>query len=114
MEQKPIEQVAAEKYPYRDFLLAKSDAEQAEIDQHNRLAVVKRLTFLDGIKYAQSQQPMWREIEPNEEYDCVIAKWKETGVHRIDWCVDGAWLISRGYTHYLASEELLKLPVEKK
>jgi len=111
---KTVEQMAAEKYPFRDFLTAKSDSEQKEIDRHNRAATLQRLGFIDGYTHAQQSQPMWREIEDGEDYEQCLVKSDEKRIRFIDWCDGGNYLLYIGYTHYLSSDDLLKLPTEKK
>lgn len=111
MEQKTVEQIAAEKYPFRDFLTAKSDAGQSLIVQHNRAATLQRLGFIDGYTTAQQSQPMWREIEGGGVYFNAIVRNDD---YVTTYSTSGRTLLSLGYTHYLSSEDLLKLPTEKK
>jgi len=106
---KTVEQIATEKYPYRDFLTAKSDAEQAEIDSHNRNSTLKRLGFIDGYTTAQQSQPMWREIEMDREYEYVVVRTEMGSISQFDYA-GGAFLAELGYTHYLSLDDLLKLP----
>jgi len=107
---KTVEQIAAEKYPFRDFLTAKSDAEQSEIDRHNRTVTLKRLGFIDGYTTAQQSQPMWREIEMDREYEYVVVRTEMGSISQFDYA-GGAFLAELGYTHYLSSEDLLRLPI---
>lgn len=106
---KTVEQIAEEKYPFRDFLTAKSDAEQAEIDSHNRNATLKRLGFIDGYTTAQQSQPMWREIEGDEIYEETIFKNADGNITY--YSARGRNIIELGYTHYLSSDDLLRLPL---
>ena len=99
MEQKTVEQIAAEKYPYW-VKKADNNNDLAEIDRHNRNATLQRLSFIDGFTTAQQSQPMWREIEVD-----VTKLEKQTIYH-------GGY--KDGYTHYLSSEDLLKLPTHTK
>lgn len=89
---KTVEQIAEELYPNR----------------------VDAALFLNGYSYAQQSQPMWREIEGDGEYyGCAVKK----GVEQVKifmWDISGDYLLNLGYTHYLSSEDLLRLPVEKK
>jgi len=89
MEEKTVEQIAVELYPNR----------------------VDAALFLNGVSYAQQSQPMWREINDKLYYDMVHMRNKTSCILR-----SGAgWeLLRDGYTHYLSSEDLLRLPVEKK
>lgn len=112
MEQKTIEQIAAEKYPF-DSRKVQSNDDWKVIDATNRAATLQRLGFIDGYNHAQQSQPMWREIEADKRYEDVFVMLDE------DWeyfhaKIYGWDLLSDGYTHYLSSEELLKLPTEKK
>ena len=111
---KKVEQIANDKYPFLEPKKTDSEDWKMHCDSVNRKVMVQRVSFIDGYTQAQQSQPMWREIDRNEEYDYIFAKWKETDVHNIDWCVDGPWLINNGYTHYLSSDDLLRLPTEKK
>ena len=71
-----------------------------------------RKGYKDGFTHAQQSQPMWREIEGGKEYRDVLVKSDDYNDYYYN--TDGERLILDGYTHYLASEDLLKLPVEKK
>lgn len=98
MEQKTVEQIA------HDHAM-KADAGQQETAKYS---------FIDGYTTAQQSQPMWREIEVDREYyGCAVKK----GVEQVKifmWDISGDYLLNLGYTHYLSSEDLLKLPTEKK
>lgn len=85
---KAIEQIAAEKHP------SKIDA----------------AIFLNGVAYAQQSQPMWREIEEDRVYEYLVVRPEMGSISQFDY-VTGAFLIGLGYTHYLSSEELLRLPI---
>lgn len=113
MEQKTVEQIASEKYPFLEYGSNK-DHWIAHVDSHNRNATLQRLGFIDGYTTAQQSQPMWREIEAFGEYDCCIVTSEEKRIKMVDWCAEGSYLLSQGYTHYLSSDDLLKLPTEKK
>jgi len=56
---------------------------------------------------------MWREIEGDKDYENVIVKTEEGRVEQYQ-DLHGQVLRAHGYTHYLSSEDLLKLPTEKK
>lgn len=64
-----------------------------------------------GYTTAQQSQPMWREIEPTLYYDTRYMRNKDSAVLRSG---SGWELLRDGYTHYLSSDDLLKLPTEKK
>lgn len=68
--------------------------------------------FAKGVLYAQQSQPMWREIEDYKDYKNVLVRKGKDILEIVEWT--GMDLINLGYTHYLSSEDLLKLPVEKK
>lgn len=85
-----VEQIAADMNPYRN------DA----------------ALFLNGVSYAQQSQPMWREIEYGVKYQNVILK-KGNETQVVLSCY-GQDVQVMGYTHYLSSEDLLRLPTEKK
>ena len=108
---KTVEQIAAEKYPFLESKKTDSEDWKMHCDSVNRKVMVQRVSFIAGYTTAQQSQPMWREIEASKEYMGTMVKGKRgcTFVHA--W---GDWLISQGYTHYLSSEDLLKLPTEKK
>lgn len=74
-----------------------------------------RKGYKDGYTTAQQSQPMWREIEPNERYCNIFATKLDCGAYSsITVRIKGSALLNTGYTHYLSSEDLLKLPIEKK
>ena len=62
---------------------------------------------------AQQSQPMWREIEGTERYYRVIVS-ADLSTPVFFREIGGRYLLDDGYTHYLSSDDLLKLPVEKK
>ena len=111
MEQKTVEQIAEEKYPF-DSRKVQSNDDWKVIDATNRAATLQRLGFIDGFNHAQQSQPMWREIEADKEYRDVLVKSDDYNDYYYN--TDGERLILDGYTHYLASDDLLNLPVEKK
>lgn len=88
---KKVEQIAAEIYPNR----------------------VDAALFLNGYDYARQSQPMWREIEADKLYRRVLVRNPDNGYEYIESDM-GYDITDRYYTHYLASEDLLKLPVESK
>lgn len=93
---KTVEQIAAELNPYRP------EADRYEGWEQG---------FITGTEHAQQSQPMWREIEPMEHYlDTMILGKGRNPVACSSQL--GGKLIELGYTHYLSSEELLKLPTE--
>lgn len=93
---KTVEQIAAELNPYRP------EADRYEGWEQG---------FITGTEHAQQSQPMWREIEPHKEYSKVIVR---NASEKAAGSGYGRSFIRRGYTHYLSSEDLLKLPIEKK
>ena len=103
MEQKQIEQVAADLW--KEEKLNWSFGEHGETNPKEFFS----RGVVAGFNHAQSQQPMWREIKPNEDYIDVIVQMHNdvTGYYN----VSGKKLLAHGYTHYLASEELLRLPI---
>lgn len=110
MEQKTVEQIAAEKYPF-DSRKVQSNDDWKVIDATNRAATLQRLGFIDGYNHAQQSQPMWREIEPTLYYDTRYMRNKDSAILRSG---SGWELLRDGYTHYLTSEDLLKLPTHTK
>lgn len=70
-----------------------------------------RSGYITGYTTAQQSQPMWREIEGDKSYEIVIVRCNS-------YCevfqeeVSGRYLLDYGFTHYLSSEDLLKLPTE--
>lgn len=68
--------------------------------------------FAKGIIYAQQSQPMWREIEGDKEYEDVMVRVGD--VAATCYGISGKSLLTLGYTHYISSEDLLRLPTEKK
>lgn len=88
MEQKTVEQIAAEKHPNK----------------------IDAAIFLNGVAYAQQSQPMWREIEGDKTYKAMVKKGDEVSYKE----ASGRMLRQLGYTHYLSSDDLFKLPTEKK
>lgn len=107
---KTVEQIAAEKYPFDSRKLQSND-ELFVVDRINRNATLQRLGFIEGYTTAQQSQQMWREIEPTLYYDTRYMRNKDSAVLRSG---SGWELLRDGYTHYLSSEDLLKLPTEKK
>jgi len=91
MEQKTVEQIA------HDHAM-KSDAGQQETAKYS---------FISGYTTAQQSQPMWREIEPTLYYPTRYMRNKDSAILRSG---SGWELLRDGYTHYLSSEDLLKLP----
>ena len=91
---KTVEQIAEELNPYRENM-------------------DRRIGWERGFMGAQQSQPMWREIEDGKVYTNEIVK-DNLGFLKSVWNVWGSELKLTGYTHYLSSEDLLKLPVEKK
>ena len=85
---KTVEQIAEELYPNR----------------------VDAALFLNGYSYAQQSQPMWREIEMDREYEYVVVRTEMGSISQFDYA-GGAFLAELGYTHYLSSEDLLRLPI---
>ena len=57
---------------------------------------------------------MWREIKADKEYEKVVVR--DDSINEISTIErqDGQQIIDWGYTHYLTSDDLLKLPTEKK
>ena len=98
MEQKTVEQIAEE------HAMNHSDSGQQETAKYS---------FIDGYTTAQQSQPMWREIEGDKRYNDVIVKTEEGRVEQYQ-DLHGQVLRAHGYTHYLSSDDLLKLPVKKK
>lgn len=100
MEQKTVEQIAAEKYPrhHKERLL-------------NAIMLMLQETFIDGYTHAQQSQPMWREIEAGGEYDYVFVKSTQDSWWYFFGTKKGHEILSQGYTHYLSSEDLLRLPI---
>lgn len=94
---KTVEQIAAELNPYRP------EADRYEGWEQG---------FITGTEHAQQSQPMWREIEYGVKYHNVILK-KDNETQVVLACY-GQDVQVMGYTHYLTSEDLLKLPTEKK
>ena len=88
---KTVEQIAAELNPYRK-------------DAHSYDA------WQDGYTTAQQSQPMWREIEGDKAYKAMVKKRDEVSYKE----ASGRTLLNLGYTHYLSSDDLLRLPTEKK
>jgi len=81
----------------------KADAGQQETAKYS---------FIEGFNHAQQSQPMWRRINPSDNYyDKIVTDFVRTLSHPP---MSGQALLSVGYTHYLSSEDLLKLPTEKK
>lgn len=97
MEEKRVEQIA------HDHAM-KAEAGQQETAKYS---------FIAGYTTAQQSQPMWREIEPDKEYRRILAKGEEKMPESIMIC-DGKYLIECGHTHYVTTEDLLRLSVEKK
>ena len=64
----------------------------------------------DGYTTAQQSQPMWREIEGDKAYKAMVKKRDEVSYKE----ASGRTLLNLGYTHYLSSDDLLRLPTEKK
>lgn len=71
-----------------------------------------RSGYITGYIIVQQSQPMWREIEYGVKYQNVILK-KGNETQVVLACY-GQDVQVMGYTHYLSSDDLLKLPVEKK
>ena len=94
---KTVEQIAAELNPYRK-------------DAHSYDPWEKG--FETGYTTAQQPQPMWREIEYGVKYQNVILK-KGNETQVVLACY-GQDVQVMGYTHYLSSDDLLRLPTEKK
>lgn len=90
---KTVEQIAADMNPYRK-------------DAHSYDPWEKG--FETGYTTAQQSQPMCREIEVDRTYLNVAFRNK----NRVG-CMSGRGVIlkSLGYTHYLQSEDLLRLPL---
>lgn len=68
-----------------------------------------RSGYIAGYTIVQQSQPMWREIEGDKMYFDTMAK------RGSECCVKsarGRTLLNLGYTHYLSSKDLLRLPVE--
>lgn len=112
MEQKTVEQIAAEKYPFLESKKTDSEDWKMHCDSVNRKVMVQRVSFIDGYTTAQQSQPMWREIEYGVKYHNVILK-KGNETQVVLSCY-GQDVQVMGYTHYLSSDDLLKLPTEKK
>jgi hypothetical protein len=108
MEQKTVEQIIA----IKAWEQLRIEMGNGSIDMDDDDAF--RTGYIKGFNHAQQSQPMWREIEADGEYDCVIAKSDENRIKLFDYYADGEYLLRLRYTHYLSSEDLLKLPVEKK
>lgn len=100
MEQKTVEQIARDMYPPDN-----------EYTFYNAVMLMLQESFVKGYTTAQQSQPMWREIEASKEYMGTMVKGKR-GCTFFHAC--GDWLISQGYTHYLSSEDLLRLPINTK
>ena len=99
MEQKTVEQIAEE------HAMNQSDSSQQETAKYS---------FIDGYTTAQQSQPMWRQIEGDKEYDYVFVKSTQDSWWYFFGTKKGHEILSQGYTRYLSSEDLLKLPTEKK
>lgn len=94
---KTVEQIAEE------HAMNHSDSSQHETAKYS---------FIAGYTTAQQSQPMWREIECGVKYyNVILKKGKETQVVLACYGQDVQVM---GYTHYLSSEDLLRLPTEKK
>lgn len=70
-----------------------------------------RTGYIKGYTHAQQSQPMWREIEGGGVYFNAIVRNDD---YVTTYSTSGRTLLSLGYTHYLSSDDLLKLPTEKK
>ena len=95
---KTIATLAAEKYPINADMMGTISEDVAEYE---------RRAWQDGYTTAQQSQPMWREILPQIYYDSHLCK---NGADVFIKTGKGSTLLSDGYTHYLSSEDLLKLP----
>ena len=95
VEGKTVEQMAAELNPYRK-------------DAHSYDPWEKG--FETGYTTAQQSQPMWLEIEGDKAYKAMVKKRDEVSYKE----ASGRTLLNLGYTHYLSSDDLLRLPTEKK
>lgn len=97
MEQKTVEQIAKDTYPVND------------LNSDLNIINAQREAFVDGYTAAQQSQPMWREIEGTERYYKVIAT-ADLSTPVFFHEIGGRYLLDDGYTHYLSSDDLLKLP----
>lgn len=101
---KTVKTLASEKYPINADMVGTISQDVAEYE---------RKAWQDGYTTAQQSQPMWREIESDEIYDGTIFRNAE-GNQTYYSAARGLIIMTLGYTHYLSSEDLLRLPTEKK